>query len=98
MTALHDLSAKDLSTAYRATQLSPVEVTRAALERIAAWDKNINAMYVVDAAGALAQASSSEARWRVGEPLAHWTAYRSPSRTTSRSKGFPTQSVPQRRT
>ena len=69
MTALHDLSAKDLSAAYRVKQLSPVEVTRAALERIGAWDKKINAMYVVDAIGALAQASLSEARWRAGEPL-----------------------------
>jgi Asp-tRNA(Asn)/Glu-tRNA(Gln) amidotransferase A subunit family amidase len=69
MTALHDLSANDLSAAYRAKQLSPVEATRAALERIGAWDKTINAMYVVDAPGALAQASLSEARWRAGEPL-----------------------------
>jgi hypothetical protein len=69
MTALHDLSAQALSAAYRAKQLSPVEVTRAALERIAAWDRKINAMYVVDAAGALAQASSSEPRWRAGEAL-----------------------------
>jgi Co/Zn/Cd efflux system component len=33
MTALHDLSADTLSSAYRAGQLSPVEVTRAALAR-----------------------------------------------------------------
>jgi aspartyl-tRNA(Asn)/glutamyl-tRNA(Gln) amidotransferase subunit A len=63
MTALHDLSAQALSAAYRAGQLSPVEVTRAALDRIEAWEKKINAMYVVDAAGALAEASRSEARW-----------------------------------
>jgi Asp-tRNA(Asn)/Glu-tRNA(Gln) amidotransferase A subunit family amidase len=69
MTAIRDLSAQDLSAAYAARQLSPVEVTRAALERIAAWEKRINAMYVVDAAGALAQASLSEARWHAGEPL-----------------------------
>jgi len=62
MTALHDLSAKDLSAAYRAKQLSPVDVTRAALERIDASNKKINAMYLVDAVGALAQASLSEAR------------------------------------
>jgi aspartyl-tRNA(Asn)/glutamyl-tRNA(Gln) amidotransferase subunit A len=69
VTALHDLSARDLSAAYRTKRLSPVEVVRAALERIAAWDNKINAMYVVDEAGALAQASLSEARWRAGEPL-----------------------------
>jgi Asp-tRNA(Asn)/Glu-tRNA(Gln) amidotransferase A subunit family amidase len=69
MTALPDLSASTLSSAYRDRQLSPVEVTRAALARIDAWEAAINAMYVVDAAGALAQAAASEARWRAGTPL-----------------------------
>src|SRR5262249_21550359 len=69
MTALHDLSAAALSGAFRARQLSPVEVTRAALARIEAWEAGINAMYVVDADGALAQAAASEARWRAGMPL-----------------------------
>jgi Asp-tRNA(Asn)/Glu-tRNA(Gln) amidotransferase A subunit family amidase len=47
----------------------PVEVTRAALERIAVWDEKISALYVADEVGALAQASLSEARWRAGETL-----------------------------
>ncbi len=65
----HALSAQALSAAYRTRELSPVEVTRAALDRIAAWEPKINAMYVIDEMGALAQASESEARWRDGEPL-----------------------------
>jgi len=69
MIAIHDLSAQALSAAYRARELSPVEVTRAALARIEAWENKINAMYVVDTVGALAQASASEARWRAGDPL-----------------------------
>src|ERR1700722_5796711 len=69
MTALHELSAQDLAAAYRAGRLSPVEVTRAALDRIEACEKKINAMYVVDAAGALAEASRSEVRWRAGGAL-----------------------------
>ena len=69
MTAIHNLTAQALSSAYRAKQLSPVEVAEAALARIAAWETKINAMYVVDEAGARAQASASEARWRVGVPL-----------------------------
>src|SRR5215467_4618153 len=69
MTAIHDLTAQALSSAYRARQLSPVDVAQAALARIAAWETKINAMYVIDAAGALAQAAASEARWRVGMPL-----------------------------
>jgi aspartyl-tRNA(Asn)/glutamyl-tRNA(Gln) amidotransferase subunit A len=69
MTAVSDLTAEALSSAYRTGQLSPVEVARAALDRIAPWEPRINAMYAVDAAGALAQASESEARWRAGTPL-----------------------------
>jgi Asp-tRNA(Asn)/Glu-tRNA(Gln) amidotransferase A subunit family amidase len=69
MTDIRDLSAQALSAAYRAKQLSPVEVARAALDRIAAWEPKINAMYVVDGTAALARATESEARWRTGEPL-----------------------------
>jgi aspartyl-tRNA(Asn)/glutamyl-tRNA(Gln) amidotransferase subunit A len=69
MNPIHDLTAQALSSAYRTKQLSPVEVTRAALARIAAWETKINAMYVVDAASALAQAAASQARWRAGAPL-----------------------------
>jgi Asp-tRNA(Asn)/Glu-tRNA(Gln) amidotransferase A subunit family amidase len=68
MTALHDLAAADLSSAYRARELSPVEVTRAALARIETWESKINAMYLVWADAALAQAAASEARWRAGAP------------------------------
>ena len=69
MTAIHNLTAQALSSAYRAKQLSPVEVAGAALARVAAWEAKINAMYVVDEAGARAQAAASEARWRAGVPL-----------------------------
>jgi aspartyl-tRNA(Asn)/glutamyl-tRNA(Gln) amidotransferase subunit A len=69
MTALHDLTAHALSAAYRGRTLSPVEVTRAALARMAEWEDKINAMYVIDADGALAQAKASERRWRKGKPL-----------------------------
>jgi Asp-tRNA(Asn)/Glu-tRNA(Gln) amidotransferase A subunit family amidase len=69
MTHIHDLTAQALSSAYRARELSPVEAARAALARIAAWEPKINAMYVVDQAGTLAQAAESEARWRTGAPL-----------------------------
>ena len=69
MTDLHDLSAHELSQAYRARRLSPVDATRAALARMDMWEDKINAMYVIDADGALAQAAASEARWRDGTPL-----------------------------
>src|ERR1700730_5784407 len=67
--AMHNLSADELSHAYRSKRLSPVEATRAALMRIEAWDKKINAMYIIDAENALTQAAASEKRWRKGAPL-----------------------------
>jgi len=69
MAALHELSAHDLVTAYATRELSPLEVTRAALARIDAWEPKINAMYRVARDAALDQARASEARWRAGAPL-----------------------------
>jgi Asp-tRNA(Asn)/Glu-tRNA(Gln) amidotransferase A subunit family amidase len=69
MIAVHNLTAQGLAAAYRARDLSPVEVTQAALARVVAWEPKINAMYAIDAEGALAQARASETRWRAGTPL-----------------------------
>jgi aspartyl-tRNA(Asn)/glutamyl-tRNA(Gln) amidotransferase subunit A len=69
MTALHDLSAEALSKAYRSGELSPVEVTRTSLARIDAWEGKLNAMYIVAAEEALAQAAAAETRWRAGMPF-----------------------------
>ncbi|MCU0773980.1 MAG: amidase [Ideonella sp.] len=66
---LHALTAVELGSAYRRGELSPVEVTRAVLERIAAWEPHLQATYALDAAGALAQAEASQRRWRGGEAL-----------------------------
>jgi aspartyl-tRNA(Asn)/glutamyl-tRNA(Gln) amidotransferase subunit A len=65
----HDLTAIALASAFARRTLSPVEVARAALARIEAWEKKINAMHIVDATGAVAQASASEERWRTNTPL-----------------------------
>jgi aspartyl-tRNA(Asn)/glutamyl-tRNA(Gln) amidotransferase subunit A len=67
--ALHDLTAGELSRAYGARELSPVDVARAALERIGACEPSLNALYRVGAEAALAQARDSERRWREGRPL-----------------------------
>lgn len=69
MTAIHDLSAAELAAAFRAKTLSPVEATKAALDRIEACDRTLNAVYLLFADRALEQARESEARWRRGEPL-----------------------------
>jgi len=63
MTALHDLSATELVVRYRERSLSPVEVTRAVLDRIAAWEAHLHATYALDPDAALASARVSEARW-----------------------------------
>ena len=68
MTNPADLSAVDLLAAYRSKVLSPVEVTDAVLERIAAWEPKLHATYALDPDGAGAAASASEQRWRRGEP------------------------------
>ena len=65
---LHELSATELLAAYRSGALSPLDVTRAVLDRIAAWEPQLHALYAFDPEGALAQARASEARWQRGEP------------------------------
>src|SRR3954467_674653 len=61
------LSATDLLEAYRKHQLSPVEVTRAVLERIGDLNPVLNAFNVVSDA-AEKEAKASEARWMSGQP------------------------------
>ncbi|MSP95640.1 MAG: amidase [Betaproteobacteria bacterium] len=69
MRNLPDLNAAELCAAYAAGKLSPADVTRAALERIARWEPQLNAMYLLQADAALAQARAAESRWRAGTPL-----------------------------
>ncbi len=67
MTALHALGAAALGRAYRAGELSPVEVTHAVLAHIERWEPTLQATWALDADGALAMARASEARWTRGE-------------------------------
>ena len=69
MTAIHDLSASELSSAYARRELSPVETAHAVFDRIARWEPKLNAMYLLKRDQALAAARKSEARWGAGEPL-----------------------------
>ncbi|HET7669435.1 MAG TPA: amidase [Burkholderiales bacterium] len=66
---MHDLTARDMAAAFRRRELSPVEVTRALLGRLEAWEPRNNAMYRVTEGLALEQARAAEARWRAGTPL-----------------------------
>ncbi len=62
------LSATELIGAYRRRDISPVEVTRAILDRIEALDPHVNAFCLVDDAAAMRTAREAEARWRQGTP------------------------------
>ena len=63
------LDAAALATSYRKRDLSPVEVTKAALARAEAINPALNAFTFLDHEGALAAAKAAEARWRTGTPL-----------------------------
>ncbi|HTO44941.1 MAG TPA: amidase [Burkholderiales bacterium] len=62
------LSAAELLERYRSKRLSPVEVTRAALDRIARLQPTYNAFVMVGEREAVQAARESEARWLRGEP------------------------------
>jgi aspartyl-tRNA(Asn)/glutamyl-tRNA(Gln) amidotransferase subunit A len=65
---LSALSAVELLDAYRRQALSPVEVARAVLQHIEAWEPHLHATYALDAEAALTQATASQARWLRGAP------------------------------
>ena len=58
-----------MAAAFRTGDASPVEVLRAVLDRVDAWEPRINAMYLVHRDAALAAARESGQRWRAGRPL-----------------------------
>ena len=63
------LDATALLRLYRRKELSPVEVTRACLDRIERWNDRVHAFCFVDGEAALAAARESETRWVHGTPL-----------------------------
>ena len=63
------LSATDLVHGYRRRTISPVEATRAALDRIDRLNGRLNAFRLVDGEGAMAAAKESEAHWMKAAPL-----------------------------
>lgn len=69
MTGLATLSAVEQAALIRARQASPTEVTRAVLERIAAWEPRLNAFAALDAERALDAARLAEAAVVAGGPL-----------------------------
>ena len=66
---LHELSAREAGQRLRQGEVSAVELTRTALDRIAASDQTLNAFVTVDEEGALAQAQGVDARRLRGDEL-----------------------------
>ncbi len=90
MTALHDLSAGELLAAYRSKALSPVEVTRAVLAHIHAWEPQLCATYALDGDAAMTQAEASQARWLKGAPLGPLDGVPATIKENIATKGVPT--------
>jgi aspartyl-tRNA(Asn)/glutamyl-tRNA(Gln) amidotransferase subunit A len=65
---LCSLSATDLLRSYARKRLSPVEVTRAVLERIEKLNPVLNAFCFLDSESSLKEAKQSERRWAKGSP------------------------------
>ena len=85
-----DLAATELVAAYAAGTLSPVEVTRAVLDRITSLNGALNAFCLVDGDGANAQARRSEARWRSGRPLGPLDGVPTSIKDLLLTRGWPT--------
>jgi aspartyl-tRNA(Asn)/glutamyl-tRNA(Gln) amidotransferase subunit A len=84
------VSATDLVELYRAGTVSPVEVTRAVLDRIDRTQATLNAYVLVDHEGALEAARESEGRWRMGEPRGLIDGVPTSVKDLVLTKGWPT--------
>jgi aspartyl-tRNA(Asn)/glutamyl-tRNA(Gln) amidotransferase subunit A len=84
------ITADALTEQYRTRRLSPVEVTQAALARIAKINPIYNAFCVVDPEAALASARESESRWASGKPLGLADGVPATAKDLILAKGWPT--------
>ncbi|UEM22937.1 amidase [Skermanella mucosa] len=84
------LSATELLVLYRSRRLSPVEVTQACLDLIAAVDAELNAFTLVDGDAAMESARASEERWLKGKPLGLVDGVPTTIKDLLLTKGWPT--------
>ena len=84
------LSAGDLIARYRDGSLSPVEATRATLDRITALHDVLNAYCLVDEDAAMAAARTAEDRWRRGEPIGRLDGVPTSIKDIVVTRGWPT--------
>ena len=85
------LSSAELIEHFRAKTLSPMEVTRAALDRIAKLQSLYNAFAFVGEHEALRDARASEARWMRGEPAGQVDGLPTTVKDLLLAKGWPTR-------
>ncbi|AFY31159.1 amidase [Calothrix sp. PCC 7507] len=85
-----NLSASELVSLYQQRSLSPVEVTKVALERISTYNHLVNAFALVDEESSLAAARASEARWLQGKPLGIVDGIPTTVKDLLLTKGWPT--------
>jgi len=88
--AIHAMTAAELSAAYAAKKLSPVEATGALLDRIAALDPKINSFCLIDHEAAKAGARTAEARWQKGAALSPLDGVPMAVKDILLTKGWPT--------
>ncbi|MBD2339960.1 amidase [Calothrix sp. FACHB-156] len=91
MSEITNFSASQLISLYRDRQLSPVEVTKAALERIDTYNNLVNAFAIVDENTAIAEAQASEVRWLNGNPLGLLDGIPFTAKDLLLTKGLPTR-------
>jgi aspartyl-tRNA(Asn)/glutamyl-tRNA(Gln) amidotransferase subunit A len=89
-TDLCALSAAELLEGYRQHELSPVEVTRAVLERVERLNPVLNAFILVSER-ALDDAKASEARWMAGQPMGLLDGVPVSIKDLILTKGWPTR-------
>jgi aspartyl-tRNA(Asn)/glutamyl-tRNA(Gln) amidotransferase subunit A len=91
MTSIHYMSATQLLDTYAKKLLSPVEVTRAALDRIEKLDSKLNAFCFLDGDAAMESARASEARWMRGTPIGLVDGVTATIKDVVLTKGWPTR-------
>lgn len=86
-----EMNAQELLDLYRRHELSPVEATQAALQRIERFNPAVNAYSYVDADGAMAAARASEQRWLIGSPCGSVDGVPASIKDLTLARGMPTR-------
>ena len=83
-------SGSELLRLYRRRELSPLEATKAVLDRIRRFDSDVVAFCLVDEEQALTSARASEARWQRGEPCGQLDGVPTTLKDMVLTRGWPT--------